>query len=61
MNAALTTANLADPDAFYEALMDAHEGLSAEASAAYNMRLILLLANQIGDQQRLAHCIELAR
>lgn len=50
-----------DADAFYEALLDAHEGLSAEQSAALNARLILLLANQIGDQQVLADCIAAAR
>jgi len=50
-----------DADAFYEALLDAHEGLSMEQSAALNARLILLLANQIGDQQVLRKCIAAAR
>ncbi|MEO0328372.1 MAG: DUF2783 domain-containing protein [Pseudomonadota bacterium] len=36
-------------DAFYEALMKAHEGLSAEQSRALNTRLVLLLANQVSD------------
>jgi Protein of unknown function (DUF2783) len=49
-----------DADGFYEALLDAHTGLSTEQSALLNARLILLLANQIGDAQVLADCIALA-
>jgi hypothetical protein len=41
--------NLAAPDDFYQALIDAHRGLSDEQSALLNAKLILLLANQIGD------------
>lgn len=40
-------------DDFYAALMAAHEGLSFEDSAALNARLLLLLANQVGDIARL--------
>jgi hypothetical protein len=50
-----------DPDGFYEALLDASAGLNAQQSMAYQARLILLLANQIGDQSVLARCIELAK
>lgn len=49
-----------DPDGFYEALMQAHEGLSEAQSAQLNARLILLMANQIGEQSVLAACIEAA-
>jgi Protein of unknown function (DUF2783) len=52
---------LQDADGFYEALLDAHSGLSTEQSALLNARLILLLANQIGQQQVLADCIALAQ
>lgn len=52
---------LSDPDGFYEALLDAHEGLSHDASAALNARLILVLANQIGDQALLVQCLALAK
>jgi Protein of unknown function (DUF2783) len=52
---------LSDPDGFYEALLEAHEGLSPEASVALNARLILILANQIGDQQQLLECLALAK
>jgi hypothetical protein len=56
-----TTLNLQDADTFYEQLLDAHAGLSTEASALLNARLILLLANQIGDARLLRECIEAAR
>jgi hypothetical protein len=36
-------------DAFYEALIELHEGLSDEESAQVDARLVLLLANHIGD------------
>lgn len=42
--------NLPDPDGFYAELLDAHASLSDEESAAFNARLILLLANHIGDR-----------
>jgi Protein of unknown function (DUF2783) len=52
---------LSDPDGFYEALLDAHDGLDGQASAEFNARLILILANQIGDQSLLLQCLELAK
>jgi hypothetical protein len=36
-------------DLFYAELLQAHEGLSPEDSARLNVRLVLLLANQVGD------------
>ncbi len=56
-----TTLNLQDADTFYEQLLDAHEGLSAEQSRLFNARLILLLANQVGDGNTLQQCIAAAR
>ena len=56
----ITEPNLADPDTFYAALVAAHEGLDEAASADYNARLLLLLANQIGDTQVLLQCIAAA-
>ena len=52
---------LNDADGFYEALLDAHQGLDEAQSAALNARLILLLANQVGDNTLLRQCIALAR
>ena len=53
--------NIPDHDGFYEALVYAHEGLGESDSAALNARLVLLLANQIGDQTVLLECIAAAR
>ena len=53
--------NLADPDAAYAALIAAHEGLSETGSAALNARLILILANHLGDAETLAEAIRVAR
>ncbi|MQP68474.1 DUF2783 domain-containing protein [Niveispirillum sp. SYP-B3756] len=55
------TPNIPDPDAFYAALLDTHRGLSATESQALNARLVLLLANQIGDQAVLMSCLQTAR
>lgn len=42
--------NITDPDGFYQELLGAHEGLSKDQSDALNARLILTLANHIGDR-----------
>jgi len=44
------TRNLADADRFYANLTAVHDGLSKEDSDALNARLILILANHIGDE-----------
>ncbi len=56
-----TTLNLPDADGFYEQLLDAHNGLSEPESQLLNARLILLLANQVGDAKVLKDCVEAAR
>lgn len=56
-----TQPHITDVDGFYEHLLDAHVGLSREASEALNARLILLLANQIGDTALLKRCITEAK
>ncbi len=48
-------------DDFYEALIAAHQGLSTPESHSMNARLVLLLANHIGDQATLLHALHLAR
>jgi hypothetical protein len=50
-----------DPDGFYEELLKAHEGLTTEQSFELNVRLLMLLANQVGHRSVLSRCIELAR
>ncbi|WP_299673266.1 DUF2783 domain-containing protein [uncultured Roseobacter sp.] len=46
----ITHPNMASPDDFYADLIAAHEGKSDAESEAFNARLILVLANHIGDQ-----------
>jgi hypothetical protein len=48
-------------DAFYEMLIDGHRGLSDEQSELMNARLVLLLANHIGDLRVLQEAIAAAR
>jgi hypothetical protein len=55
-----TALNFQDADSFYEQLLDAHQGLSPQQSELLNARLILLLANQVGDAKLLRECIEAA-
>ena len=53
--------NIADPDGLYAAILEAHAGLSEAESAALNARLVLLLANHIGDAAVLADALATAR
>ena len=53
--------NLSAPDDFYEALIDMHRGLDDKQSAMVNARLILLLANHIGDLDVLREAMQRAR
>ena len=48
-------------DAFYDRLLAAHRGLSDAASEALNARLVLLLANHIGDLRVLDEALAIAR
>ncbi|MPN05730.1 hypothetical protein SDC9_152983 [bioreactor metagenome] len=67
-----TQPNLAEPgkryfrafspgDDFYEMLIDTHRDLSDEQSATVNARLILLLANHVGDISVLREAMQFAR
>lgn len=49
--------NLEDADGFYEALLNVHEGLEDEETHALNARLVLVLANHIGNKEILADAI----
>jgi hypothetical protein len=62
MAAALNTdPNIAEPDDFYESLIDMHRDLTADQSQLVNAKLILLLANQIGDHDLLLQAMAKAR
>ena len=56
-----TEPNIAAPDDFYQDLIDLHRGLSDEQSALVNAKLILLLANHIGDPEVLRAAMAAAR
>ncbi|WP_417797878.1 DUF2783 domain-containing protein [Terasakiella pusilla] len=56
-----TKPNIASPDDFYQDLIDLHRDLSDEESRDLNARLILLLANHIGDMGILKAAMSAAR
>lgn len=56
-----TAPNIVDADDFYEELLTAHQDLSKSESDAVNARLILILANHIGDRSILSDAILLAK
>ena len=55
------TLRLTDPDEFYARLIALHEGLSPEQSHRLNARIIMLMANEIGDDAVLAAVLAAAR
>ena len=57
----ITSPNLAAPDDFYEALIDTHRDLDDAQSALVNAKLVLLLANHIGDLDVLRAAMAAAR
>ena len=56
-----TEPNLESPDDVYEQLISTHRGLDDAQSAMVNAKLILLLANHIGDAEVLAGAMAAAR
>ncbi|MEX1168341.1 MAG: DUF2783 domain-containing protein [Hydrogenophaga sp.] len=48
-------------DDFYEALIESHRDLSDAQSQLLNAKLILLLANQVGDIAALKQALTIAR
>lgn len=57
----ILTPNIDGGDDFYAELIEAHDGLSNEESDAYNARLILILANHVGDREALSQAIKAAK
>jgi hypothetical protein len=55
-----TNANIAAPDDFYESLISLHRDLSDEPRALVNAKLILLLANHVGDPEVLREAMAAA-
>lgn len=56
-----TKPNISDPDGFYDELLAAHATLTKDQSDALNARLILILANHIGDRTTLSAALNAAR
>jgi uncharacterized protein DUF2783 len=56
-----TEPNIAGPDDFYQELIDLHRDLTDEQSALVNAKLVLLLANHIGDKGVLRAAMAAAR
>ena len=57
MSKLITTPRFADADQAFRLIIEAHRGLSTDDSAALNARLVLLLANHIGDLDVLREAI----
>jgi Protein of unknown function (DUF2783) len=57
----VTASQFADPDAAYLALVRARRALPDAKAAELDMRLVLILANHIGDFDVLKEAIALAR
>ncbi|MDQ6917540.1 MAG: DUF2783 domain-containing protein [Pseudomonadota bacterium] len=56
-----TQPNISAADDFYQELVDMHRDLSEEQSALVNAKLILLLANHVGDLEVLRVAMRAAR
>jgi Protein of unknown function (DUF2783) len=57
----ILTPNISDPDDFYAELIGGQRHLDEEEALRMNARLVLLLANHIGDRGVLSEAIRLAR
>lgn len=53
--------NIADPDGFYEALIASQRDLDDQQAALFQAKLLLILANQVGDRELLDEAMALAR
>lgn len=53
--------NITDPDGFYAELLAVHDGLSLDDSQSLNARLVLIMANHIGDRAVLRAALSAAK
>ena len=60
MGKLITASRFSDPDTAYRLLVDARRGLTVQQAAALDARLVLILANHIGDAEVLEEAIALA-
>lgn len=61
MPSLIKSPNIDKPDDVYADLLAAHEGLTKPESDALNARLVLTLANHIGDRDILREALEVAK
>jgi hypothetical protein len=59
--ALVTKPNIADADGFYAKLLASHRGMTEAQSHALTARLVLILANHVGDADTLDAALALAR
>ena len=52
--------NIADPDGFYQELIECQRELSNEQADMLTTKLVLILANHVGDREVLRQAIALA-
>lgn len=57
----IRTPHIPDPDGFYEELIDAQRDLSDEQADLLLAKLVLILANHVGDRELLREALQLAR
>lgn len=55
------TLNIDDPDGFYQELIDSQRDLDEPQAAMMNAKLVLLLANHVGDRTVLREALQAAR
>jgi hypothetical protein len=53
--------NIPDPDGFYEELIGSQRDLDDERAALFQARLVLVLANHVGDRAVLREALAVAR
>jgi hypothetical protein len=53
--------NIADPDGFYQELIESQRELSDAQAEMLTTKLVLILANHVGDREVLREAIALAR
>ncbi|WP_146346216.1 DUF2783 domain-containing protein [Falsiphaeobacter marinintestinus] len=56
----ILTPNIDGADDFYADLLDTHDGMDTADSHALNARLVLVLANHIGDRAVLSQALKAA-
>jgi len=59
--ALIQTPNIPDPDGFYQELIDSQRDLDEAQAAMMNAKLVLLLANHVGDREVLRQAMAAAR